>query len=204
MQNSDLITFLKPVVSQFSTPDRVEFLDVTGQVTDIEANRYRLSLHLDLPAGIYRGRFQTRAGSFDMATASLNMVRVPDGKRVPVGPWDLDHLHNVMAMPMAKVWVNGALKGGLWFAMPGPEEISESRLFADFGFEAKDGANELVLELVERDRERMLGQPRLFRNPQRRSPPPASAAGKPVKGAAIRFRRTGSSDRDSLAGNPRV
>ena len=155
MQNSDLITFLKPVVSQFSTPDRVELLDVMGQVTDIEANRYRLCLRLDLAAGIFRGRFQTRAGSFDMTTASLNMVRVPDGKRVPVGPWDLDHLHNVMAMPMAKVWVNGALKGGLWFAMPGPEEISASRLFADFGFEAQDGANELVLELVERDRERM-------------------------------------------------
>jgi hypothetical protein len=155
MQNSDLITYLKPVVSQFSTPDRIEFLDLTGQVTDVEANRHRLCLRLQLPAGIYRGRFQTKAGSFDMATASLDMVRVPDGKRVPVGPWDLDHLHNVMAMPMAKVWVNGALKGGLWFAMPGPEEISESRLFADFGFEAEDGANELALELVEHDRERM-------------------------------------------------
>ena len=134
MQNSDLITFLKPVVSQFSTPDRVELLDVTGQVTDIEANGYRLCLRLDLAAGIFRGRLKTIAGSFDMATSSLEMVRVPDGKRVPVGPWDLDHLHNVMAMPMAKVWVNGALKGGLWFAMPGPEEIAQGRLFCRFWF----------------------------------------------------------------------
>jgi hypothetical protein len=155
MQNRDLIAFLKPVVSQFRTPDRVELLDVTGQVTDIEANDYRLCLRLYLPGGIYRGRFETKVQSFDMATASLEMVRVPDGKRVPVGPWDLDHLHNVMAIPMAKVWVNGALKGGLWFAMPGPDEIAAGRLFADFGFETKDGANELVLELVERDRARM-------------------------------------------------
>jgi hypothetical protein len=155
MQNGDLIAFLKPVVSRFSTPDRVELLDVSGQVTDIEANSYRLCLRPDLANGLYRGRLETRAGAFDMTTASLEMVRVPDGKRVSIGPWDLDHLHNVMAMPMAKVWVNGTLKGGLWFAMPGPEEIADGRLFADFGFEARDGVNELVLELVERDRERM-------------------------------------------------
>ncbi len=83
------------------------------------------------------------------------MVRVPDGKRVPVGPWDLDHLHNVMAMPMVRTYVNGRLKGGLWFSMPGPQEIAEERLTAEFGFEADDGENELVLELIERDRPRM-------------------------------------------------
>ena len=52
----------------------------------------------------------------------IDMVRVPDGKRVPIGPWDLDHLRNVMAMPMARTYVNGNLKGGLWCAMPGPEQ----------------------------------------------------------------------------------
>ena len=90
-----------------------------------------------------------------MSTAMIDMVQVPDGKRVPVGPWDLDHLHNVMAMPMVRTCVNGSLKGGLWFSMPGPQEIAEGRLTAEFGFEAQEGENELVLELIERDRARM-------------------------------------------------
>jgi hypothetical protein len=85
----------------------------------------------------------------------IDMIRVPDGKRVPVGPWDLDHLHNVMAMPMVRTYVNGKLKGGLWFSMPGPQEIAEGRLTAEFGFESDDGKNELILELIERDRPRM-------------------------------------------------
>lgn len=155
MQNSDLIAFLKPFTSQFSAPDRVELIDVTGQVTDIEVDGHRLCLRLNLSAGLFRGRLETRPHSFDMATASIEMMRVPDGKRVPVGPWDLDHIHNVMAMPMVRTYVNGRLKGGLWFSMPGPEEIAEGRLTADFGFEAQEGDNELVLELIERDRTRM-------------------------------------------------
>ncbi len=155
MQNRDLIAFLKPVANQFSRADRVELLDFTGQVTDVEANLYRVCVRLNLRAGLYRGRLQTKAQAFDMSTAAIDMVRVPDGKRVPVGPWDLDHLHNVMAIPMARTYVNGAFKGGLWFAMPGPEEIAQGRLFAEFGFEAIEGSNELVLELVERDRDRL-------------------------------------------------
>lgn len=155
MKNSDLIAYLKPLSHQFSASDSVEFIDVSGQVTDLRANTYRLSLRLNLRAGLYRGRLETAAGAFDMSTAMIEMVRVPDGARVPVGPWDLDHIHNVMAVPMARVCVNGKLKGGLWFAMPGPSQIAEGRLAADFGFEAQDGENELTLELVERDRERM-------------------------------------------------
>lgn len=155
MRNSDLIAYLKPVSHQFSASDSVELIDVTGQVTDIEANAYRLSIRLNLAAGLYRGRFETAADAFDMSTAMIEMVRVPDGKRVPVGPWDLDHIHDVMAVPMARAYVNGELKGGLWFAMPGPDQIAEGRLAAEFGFEAQLGENELVLELVERDRERM-------------------------------------------------
>ena len=155
MHNSDLIAFLKPVVTRFSTPHRVEFVDMAGQVTDIEANGYRLCLRADLPAGLYRGRMETTPHSFDMATANISMLRVPDGARVPIGPWDLDHLHNVMAIPMARVYVNGLLKGGLWFAMPGPEQIAQGKLAADFGFEACGGSNEVILELIERDRERL-------------------------------------------------
>ena len=68
------------------------------------------------------------------------MVRVPDGRRVPIGPWDLDHIRNVMAMPMVRTYVNGELKGGLWFAMPGPVQIAQGRLAAEFGFEAREGA----------------------------------------------------------------
>lgn len=155
MRNSDLIGFLKPVLNQFSTADSLELIDVTGQVSDIRANPHRLSIHLNVSAGLYRGRFETVAGAFDMSSAMIEMVRVPDGKRVPVGPWDLDHIHNVMAMPMARTYVNGKLKGGLWFAMPGPQQIAEGRLAAEFGFEAQEGDNELTLELIERDRERM-------------------------------------------------
>ncbi len=155
MRNRDLIAFLKPLLNQFSRADSVEFIDVTGQVTDIRANPYRLSIRLTLPAGFYCGRFETTSGAFDMSTAMIPMVRVPDGEKVPVGPWDLDHIHNVMAVPMARTYINGKLKGGLWFAMPGPEQIADGRLAAEFGFEAQQGANELTLELIERDRERM-------------------------------------------------
>jgi hypothetical protein len=155
MKNSDLLAFLKPIVSQFSRPDEVELLDVTGRVTDIQTTPRRLAVRLHVPAGLYRGRFQTVAGAFAMGTAMIDMVRVPDGQRVPVGPWDLDHIQNVMAMPMMRTYVNGALKGGLWFSMPGPDQIAAGRLEAEFGFEAQEGQNELVLEFVERDQERM-------------------------------------------------
>jgi hypothetical protein len=155
MKNSDLIVYLKPIATQFSQADAVELIDMTGRVTDIQANKYRLTMRLSLPAGLYRGRLATVPGSFEMATAMIEMLQVPDGKRVPVGPWDLDHIHNVMAIPMVRTYVNGRLKGGLWFSMPGPEEISEGRLTAELGFEAQDGENELVLELIERDRHRM-------------------------------------------------
>jgi hypothetical protein len=155
MRNRDLIAFLKPIMNQFSKADSVEFIDVTGQVTDIQADAYRLSIRLSLPAGLYSGRFETAAHAFDMSTAMIEMVRVPDGKRVPVGPWDLDHIRNVMAVPMIRTYVNGRLKGGLWFDLPGPAQISDGRLAAEFGFEAQDGENELVLELIERDRDRM-------------------------------------------------
>ena len=155
MRNRDLIAFLKPIPNQFSKTDAVEFIDVTGQVTDIQANPYRISIRLNLPAGLYSGRFETTAHAFDMSTAMIQMVRVPDAKRVPVGPWDLDHIRNVMAVPMIRTYVNGKLKGGLWFDLPGPAQIAEGRLAAEFGFEALEGENELVLELIERDRDRM-------------------------------------------------
>lgn len=155
MRNRDLIAFLKPIPNQFSGVGSVEFIDVTGQVTDIEASPYRLTIRVDLPAGIYSGRLETVSNAFDMSTAMIEMVRVPDGKRVPVGPWDLDHIHNVMAMPMIRTFVNGKLKGGLWFNMPGPGQIAEGRLAAEFGFEAQQGENELILELIERDRQRI-------------------------------------------------
>ena len=155
MKNSDLIAYLKPIASQFSRADDIELVDITGRVTGIRANKHRLVIRLALPPGLYRGRLETMPGSFDMATAMIEMVRVPDGKRVPVGPWDLDHIHNVMAMPMVRTCINGKLKGGLWFSMPGPEEIAEGHLSAEFGFEAQQDDNELVLELIERDRLRM-------------------------------------------------
>src|SRR5580658_5361412 len=174
MRHRDLIAFLKPVMSQFHDAGRMELMDFTGQVTDIEANSYRLCLRMELAAGTYRGRIQMKPRSFDMETACMKMIRVPDGKRVSIGPWDLDHVHNVMAMPMVRTYVNGSLKGGLWFAMPGPEQIANGQLFAEFGFDAKDGGNELVLELIERDRERLnwrdLDHLELLKDDRRRVP----------------------------------
>ena len=183
MRNSDLIAFLKPVLNQFSGADSVEFIDVTGQITNIQANPHRLTIRLDVPAGLYSGRFETVPNAFDMSTAMIEMVRVPDGKRVPVGPWDLDHIHNVMAVPMIRTYVNGKLKGGLWFAMPGPDEIAEGRLAAEFGFEAQEGENELILELIERDRARMdwgrLAYFELRKDDRRTIPLEPAAAGHP-------------------------
>ena len=181
MNNSDLIAFLTPLVSQFSVAGAFDLIDLTGRITDTQATARRLTMRFHVPAGMYFGQLETARGAFDMSTAMIEMVRVPDGKRVPVGPWDLDHIHNVMAMPMARTWVNGKLKGGLWFSVPGPEGIAEGRLSAEFGFEAQEGDNEVVLELVDRDRERMswtsLAHLALRRDDRRRLPllPAASA-----------------------------
>ncbi|MDG0813519.1 hypothetical protein [Cohnella rhizosphaerae] len=152
MLNSDLIAYLQPSPSRF---DGTEWRDVTGRLTDIEADDARIRLRVSLPPGLYRCKLQTLNGAFDMDTAMIPMVRVPDGKLDPVGPWDFDHLTGVMAMPMARTFVNGRRIGGMWFDMPGPEDIENSRLNADFGFEAEDGETELVLEFVERDRSRI-------------------------------------------------
>ena len=51
MRNRDLIAFLKPILNQFSAHDSVEFIDVTGQVTDIQADPHRLTIRLNLSAG---------------------------------------------------------------------------------------------------------------------------------------------------------
>jgi hypothetical protein len=155
MRNQDLVAFLKPIQNRFSGTDRIDLIDVKGQVADINANSYRLSIRLCVAAGLYCGRFETKSNSFDLSTAMIEMVRVPDGKRVPVGPWDLDHIQNVMAVPMLRTYVNGKLKGGLWFDLPGPEQIAAGSLCADFGFEAQEGDNEIVLEIIERYRGRI-------------------------------------------------
>ena len=76
MRNNDLIAYLEPTSHQFSTSTSVEFIDVTGQVTDIRANTYRLAVRLNLSAGLYRGRFETTPRAFDMSTAMIDMVRV--------------------------------------------------------------------------------------------------------------------------------
>jgi len=152
MLNDDLIAYLQPAPNRLNPH---EWHDVTGGITDIRVEPHRFTLRANLPPGLYRCALETEPGAFDMQTAMVEMVRVPDGKRVPVGPWDLDHVHGVMAMPMARTFVNGKLKGGLWFAMPGPEQIAEGRLEADFGFEAEGESTELTLELTERDRQRM-------------------------------------------------
>ena len=155
MRNSDLVAFFKPIPNQFSGDSAIDFADFTGQVGDIDANAFRITIRVHLSAGLYCGILQTAPNAFDISTAMIEMVRAPDGARVPVGPWDLDHIHNVMAMPMVRTWVNGKLKGGLWFAMPGPQQIANGSLTADFGFEAEEGLNELVFEIIERDRGRL-------------------------------------------------
>ena len=143
-----------------------------------------------------------------MSTAMIEMVRVPDGKRVLVGPWDLDHIRNVMAVPMIRTYVNGKLKGGLWFDLPGPEQIAERHLVADFGFEAQEGENEIVLEIIERDRERISWERLAYfelRNDDRKTVPlrPANAERPRIfidsKGAEqVRARWTGRPEFDAL------
>ena len=132
-----------------------EWRDVTGRVGYIDVQPHRIMLKAVLPPGLYHCRLETEDGAFDMQTAMIDLVRVPDGKLVSTGPWDLDHMNEEMAMPMAKTYVNGRLTAGLWFDMPGPEEIACNRLIADFGFEAEEGESELMLELIERDRIRL-------------------------------------------------
>ncbi|MBI4026319.1 MAG: hypothetical protein HY360_15145 [Verrucomicrobia bacterium] len=152
MLNDDLIAYLQPAPNRFNP---CEWRDVCGVISDIRVDDHRFTIRARLPAGLYRCKLETRVGRFDMKTAMMLMVRVPDGKKLLTGPWDLDHFQNVMAMPMAKTFVNGRLKGGLWFAMPGPEQIAENRLWADFGFEAEGEETELVLEFVEHDHGRI-------------------------------------------------
>ena len=84
MRNSDLIAFLKPNQNQFSEGNSVEFIDVTGQVNDVQANPHRLSIRLNVPPGLYSGRFETIPNAFDMSTAMIEMV--PVGATIVVTP----------------------------------------------------------------------------------------------------------------------
>lgn len=152
MKNEDLIALLQPAPNRFHA---MEWRDATGTIQDITNDGEKLVIRSNLPAGIYQGGIITLEGAFDMRTAMVEMTRVPDGARVPFGPWDLNHLENIMAIPMALVTVNGRFRGGLWFSMPGPEQIATGVLKADFGFEHEGGAIELELTLSERDRERL-------------------------------------------------
>lgn len=152
MLNSDLIAYCQPIGHRFNS---MEWQDAMGGITDIQVTPDRLTLRAMLSPGLYACEMETRVNAFDMRKAKVKMIRVPDGKRVWVGPWDFDHLHQVMALPMAKVYVNRKLKAGLWFSMPGPEQIAENRLSAEFGFEAGGSETELVLEFTERDKKRI-------------------------------------------------
>jgi hypothetical protein len=153
MFNDDLIAFIEPAPSRWEPEG---WRDVCDVITDIRVDGPRFSFRATLPRGRYRCRIETLPGAFDMDSARIPMVQVPDGKRVLVGPWDLNHLDNMMAMPMAKTYVNGHLLGGLWFAMPGPDKVVENRLGADFGFEvAEDGETAVTLEFVENARDRI-------------------------------------------------
>ena len=141
MRNRDLICFLKPISNQFSAPGSVEFMDVTGQVTDIQADPARLTIRLNLSAGLYSGRFETAPHAFDMSTAMIELWSgFPMASACRLGHGTLDHIHrNVMALLLYAPGSTGKLKGGLWFAVPGPDQIARGSLCADFGFEAQDG-----------------------------------------------------------------
>jgi len=153
MLNDDLIAYLQPAPTR-ANPQ--EWRDVCCRIMDIRADGPALVLRMMLPKGMYRAQIETKPGAFDMQSAYVPMVQVPDGKSILVGPMDLDHFKNEMALPMAKTYVNGRLKGGLWFAPPGPEQIAENRLWADLGFEIdEDGETELRLEFVENARDRI-------------------------------------------------
>jgi len=159
MLNEDLIAFLEPAPSRFNP---FEWRDACQEIGEIEATPSRLRFRVALPPGLYKGRIETRPGAFEMKSAMVEMFRAPDGARVPLGPWDLDHMDEVMGMPMVRVFVNGRLKGGLWFDMPGPEQIAENRLSAEYGFEAEaregEEETEVVFEFIERDRSRISWQ----------------------------------------------
>ncbi len=153
MYNADLIAVLEPAPSRWEPQG---WRDVCDVITDIRVDGPCFSFSAMLPPGRYRCRIETKPGAFDMDTARIPMVQVPDGQRVLVGPWDLNHIDGEMAMPMAKTRVNGHLLGGLWFAMPGPDKVAENRLGADFGFEVEgDGETTVALEFVENARDRI-------------------------------------------------
>ena len=152
MINNDVISYLQPMPNNYN---KNEWRDVTGKIEYIDIHPHSFCIRGVFEPGLYHCYLETENGAFDMKTADVPMVRVPDGALIPVGPWDLNHIKLEMAMPMAKTYVNGRLIGGMWFDMPGPEEIAENRLTADFGFEAEAGETELKLELVEHDRARL-------------------------------------------------
>ncbi|WP_214628037.1 hypothetical protein [Paenibacillus agaridevorans] len=152
MINNDFIAYLKPTPNQFN---HYEWRDVAGRITDIHAESHRIHIRASLSPGLYSCRLETIDGGFDMNSAKIPMVRVPDGELELVGPWDFDHITGVMAMPMARTYVNNRLVGGMWFDLPGPDGIEKNRLHAEFGFEAESEETELILEFVEKDRDRI-------------------------------------------------
>lgn len=77
MLNSDLIAYCQPVGHRFNA---MEWQDVMGGITDIQVTPSRLTIRAALPPGIYSGTMETRVNAFDMQTANVKMIRVPDGK----------------------------------------------------------------------------------------------------------------------------
>lgn len=155
MLEHDLIACLRPAPNRFTSD---EWWDACARISHTAATNERFTFRGSLEPGLYKGRMESSPEAFAMETAMVEMTRVPDGARVPIGPWDLNHMDNVMAVPMAIVRVNDIEKGGLWFNVPGPEQIREGRLSVDFGFESEGGETEVTFDLLPRDLDRFSWQ----------------------------------------------
>lgn len=150
--NPDLAAHFRPLPTRWN-PDH--WTDVSGTFADIRVDGPRLRFAGKFSPGLYCARFETKRGAFDPKQAGMLMTKVPEGRKEVIGPWDLNHFEGFMALPSAKVWVNGKLLGAMWFSLPGPQQVKDWQLSAWFGFEAIDEITEVILEWREGDRDRI-------------------------------------------------
>jgi hypothetical protein len=136
---------------------------------------HELVLSFDSEPGYYSVRLATRPGRFDVSTLDVRMTEHPSGRRVVSRGWDLNHLRNVMAVPVLTAYQDGRELGDVWFDVPNHTMTRQRWIDTELGLRVDvPGRTELRLVVLPRDRRRfrfaMLQTPVVERDFRREAP----------------------------------
>jgi len=148
--------------------------DRTGRMTAMLESDRRLRLRGRLPRGLCEMSMATSAGAFPTETLMVELTEWPSRRKVPAGPFDMDHTTYRMVVPTFRVFVNDDDRGLVWCNVPSPEDMAQGRVRATWCVRVeKPGRTEIRLEIpADEDRLRWGGVEELtVRKDERRLPP---------------------------------